>query len=269
MQAIQKKLIYLYCITKAKPNFNNSGSIEAKVYPVYSQGIYAIVSKVSPDEFSEENLKKNLTDMSWVEKGARRHEEVIEEIMKETTVLPFKFATIFQTERNVERLLKENNRKFKNIITDLDGKEEWGLKIYCNLKKLKTMLEKEDERIKQKDEEIASAGKGKAFFLKKKKGELIKDIINNKISEYTKDSFERLKRASYEAKINKILPKEVTEKKEDMILNAAFLMAGKRVREFESISEYLKTKYSDKGLNFDYTGPWPPYNFCSMEKKEG
>lgn len=264
----QKKLIYLYCITKAKPRRSNFREIGIKTYPIYSQGIYAVTGRVSPDDFGQDNLKKNLTDMAWVEKGVRQHEKVIEESMKEVTVLPFKFATIFQTEKNVEKLLKENNSKFKNMIADLDGKEEWGLKVYCDSEQFKKILQMEDERIKEKDREIASAGKGKAYFLKKKKNELIKDIITEKISEYTRDSFERLKRVSSEAKINKILPKEVTEKTEDMVLNAAFLINKKRVKEFKNILDYIQIKYSGKGLNFDCTGPWPPYNFCFMGKKE-
>jgi len=49
-----------------------------------------------------------------------------------------------------------------------------------------------------------------------------------------------------------------------MVLNAAFLLNKKRIKEFDSIVAYLKTKYAHKGLEFDWTGPWPPYNFCSM-----
>lgn len=267
MQA-QKNLIYLYCVTQTKPNRNNFEDIGVEIYPIYFQGTYAIVSKVSPDEFSEDNFKKNLANMDWVEKGVRQHERVIEEIMKDVTVLPFKFGTVFQSEENVEKLLKEQNTDFKRIIASLDGKEEWGLKIYCDLKRFKDILEKEDERIKEKEDEITSASEGKAYLLKKKKDELIEDIISKKISEYTQDCFERLKRTSLDAKINKILPKEVTEKKEDMVLNVAFFINKKRVKEFDNILQYLKAKYSDKGLIFDCTGPWPPYNFCSITKEE-
>jgi len=262
MQTAQKKLIYLYCVTKAKPERGTIEEAGVKIYPIYTGGIYAVVTRVSPDEFSEDKLKEKLADMTWVEKMARQHEKVIEGVMKNATVLPFKFGTVFQTEKNVEKLLKEENEKFKKTIANLDGKEEWGLKIYCDLKKFNTALEKEDERIREKTGEIRSAGKGKAYFLKKKKENLIKDVINEKISEYTRDTFERMKRAGLEAKLNKILPKEVTERKEDMVLNAAFLVSKKRVKEFINVLDYIKTKYFDKGMVFDCTGPWPPYNFC-------
>ena len=257
-----KELLYLYCVTKDKPSSCNFEDLGIKARAVYFSGTYAIISDVSPDDFSEDNLKKRLADMGWVEKNIRLHEKVIEEIMKDQAVLPFKFGTIFENEANVEKLLKTNNIEFKAVLALLAGKEEWGLKIYCNSVYFKDAICAGNELIMKNDKEIRAAGLGKAFFLKKKKDEIIKDIVNEKISEYTKDCFERLKITAVDTKINNILPKEVTEKQEDMVLNAVFLINNKRIKEFESVLAYLKTRYADKGLIFDRTGPWPPYNFC-------
>ena len=257
-----KELLYLYCVTKDKPPSCDFADLGIKVQPIYFQGTYALVSSVSPYDFSEDNLKKRLADMSWVEKNIRLHEKVIEEIMKDQAVLPFKFGTIFESETNVEKLLKENNVEFKAVLAHLAGKEEWGLKIYCNTGYFKDALSAGNERIAEIDKEITAAGKGKAYFLKKKKDEIIKGVINEKISEYTKDCFERLKVTAVDTRINNILPKEVTEKQEDMVLNAAFLVNNKRIKDLESVLAYLKAKYTNKGLIFDCTGPWPPYNFC-------
>lgn len=267
MPAAQKNLIYCYGVTKTKPSQSNFDDSEVKLYPVYFQGTYAMVSKVPFDEFSEENLKKNLANMEWIEKRARQHESIIEEIMKFTTVLPFKFGTIFQSEENVEKLLRERGAEYKRVIADLEGKEEWGLKIYCDIEQFKAALQQQDEKIQEKEREIASSSKGKAYFLKKKKDELVKAAVSEKISEYTKDCFERLKRLSLQAKVNKILPKAVTEKEQDMVLNAAFLINKKRIKELERILSYIRTMYSQKGLEFDWTGPWPAYNFCSLDHK--
>ena len=256
------ELLYLYCVTKDKPPSCDFADLGINVYPIYFQGIYALVSSVSPDDFSEDNLKKHLTNMSWVEKNIRLHEKIIEEIMKDQAVLPFKFGTIFESEANVEKLLKVNNIEFKAVLDHLAGKEEWGLKVYCNSGYFKDALCAGNERIAEIDKEITAAGKGKAYFLKKKKDEIIKDVINEKISEYTKDCFERLKVTAVDTKINNILPKEVTEKQEDMVLNAAFLINKERLKGFVNVLAYLKTKYLNKGLILDCTGPWPPYNFC-------
>jgi len=269
MQTAQKHLLYLYCVTKVKPDQNTLNDNEIKAYSIYSQGIYAIVGNVSEDEFGEENLKKNLADIKWVEKKIRQHEKIIEEIMKAATVVPFKFATVFHTEKNIEKMLSGRNMEFKRAIADLDDKEEWGIKIYCSPEKFRAGLEEKDKSLKEKDAEINAAGKGKAYFLRKKKEELLKDIMNQKISEYTQDSFERLKMTSMETRINKILSKEVTEKKDNMVFNAAFLIRNERVKDFKHILEYLVTKYSDRGLTIECSGPWPPYNFCRFSVKDG
>ena len=264
MKQEKRPLFYLYCITDSKPSHTTFEEMNIKIRPIYFQGTYAVISEVPLDDFSEENLKKNLVNMEWVEKKTRLHEAIIEEIMRNSTVLPFKFGTIFESKENIEKLLKERNTEFKQIIKNLDGKEEWGIKVYYNLNKFKEGLTEVDKRIQDLDRQISSASEGKAYLLKKKREELIKEIIGQKISEYTQDSFTRLKNACLEAKINKVLPKEVTEREDEMVFNAAFLIGKNRIKDFENVLSHLKTKYSNKGLTFDNTGPWPPYNFCNF-----
>lgn len=264
----EKELIYLYCITKSKPICNDFKDTGVKLSVIYFQGICAIVSDVSSDEFSEDNFKKGLNDMNWLERKVRQHENVIERIIQDTTVLPFKFGTIFDTEENVLQLLKTHGVEFKKTIEELNGKEEWGLKIYCDPKKIGETLLVEDEGIKKLDGEIASSGKGRAFFLKKKREAVIKDVLNKRISEFTQDSFNRLKRQSHNAKINKLLPAGITQKQGKMVLNAAFLINKKKIKEFDNIVAYLKSRYISEGLEFDWTGPWPAYNFCESRTYE-
>ncbi|MBI4684686.1 MAG: GvpL/GvpF family gas vesicle protein [Nitrospirae bacterium] len=268
---MREKLIYVYCVSHKEPNFKDSdlGNSHTKifgvrVYPICHQDLYAVVSKVSEDEFTEENLKKNLSDMKWVESNVLRHEEVIEEIMRDCTVIPFKFATIFKTEENVKALLEEHTEEFKKSLEGLEGKEEWGIKVYCNIDILKTNLIKENEEIKRMEQDIKLSSAGKAYLLMKKRDGLIESILNKKINEYGQDIFEELNALSRDTRINKLLPKEVTEQKDEMILNAAFLIDTCKIIVFIDTAIFLKEKYKDKGLNLNCTGPWPPYNFCSI-----
>ena len=260
-------LIYLYAVTKAKPSRRLLQELELNVYTVHFKGSYAVVSRVSPDEFSEANLKAKLADMQWLERKAVQHDNVIKAIMRETTVIPFKFATIFQSDKNVEKLLKEHASQFAKMLSRLDAREEWGMKIYCDSDKLKAVLEKEDEKIKEIDRDIISASNGKAYLLKKKKEELIDVILTDRISEYTQDFFDRLNGRSVAGKINKLLPREVTQKKEQMVLNTSFLIDKKRINECDTLVASLKNKYEQIGFEFAWTGPWPPYNFCSIAEK--
>ncbi len=272
-------LIYLYCLTNKIPKLKEAEDLPRpslksntilkegrglvdNAHFLYYQGLYAVVSNVSTDEFSEENLKRNLADLEWIKVKANIHEKAIEGIMKNTCVIPFKFATLFNTESNLKTMLGAHLERFKDILKKLEDKEEWGVKIYCNPGKLKENLIQEDEQLLNIDKEINSSLPGKAYLLKKKKEELLNIAVNKKLNEYGQVSFDRLKEKSTEARINKLLPKEVTERNDEMILNSVFLINKDKVGDFLNIVDNLKTKYIDKGLFFDCTGPWPPYNFC-------
>src|SRR3989338_2607705 len=221
MEAAEKNLIFLYCVTKKAPKLKGVGNLVDELYFVYHLGLYAVVSKVKESEFSEENLKA---------------------------------------------MMDKHLEDFKTNLRNLKNKEEWGVKIYRDIERLKGTVIHEESGILKIEKEINSSSSGKAYFLKKKKEELMKEAVNKRINEYGQESFELFKILSYEARINKLLPKEVTEKEDDMVLNSAFLVDKDKVSEFIHAVDDLKTKYNDKGLNLDCTGPWPPYNFCNLSK---
>ncbi|OGW11566.1 MAG: hypothetical protein A2W77_00415 [Nitrospinae bacterium RIFCSPLOWO2_12_39_16] len=259
-------LIYLYCITDKVPKLKEIENLVDKPYFIYHQSLYAIVNKVKESEFDEENLKRNLADLEWIKAKASIHEKAIEGIMKDACVIPFKFATIFNTEDNLKAMLSQHLKEFKALLIKLEDKEEWGVKIYCNSEKLKENLIQEDEQLLNIDKEINSSAPGKAYLLKKKKEELLNIAANKKLNEYGQVSFDRLKEKPTGVRINKLLPKEVTERNDEMILNSAFLINKDKVGDFLNIVEDIRAKYTDKGLFFDCTGPWPPYNFCNPKK---
>jgi len=267
METAKKDLIYLYCVTNLPPHqcINEGKDFGVGVDFVYHQGIYAVVSKVKESEFSEENLKKNLANFEWIKEKAGIHEKVIEGVMEGACVIPFKFGTIFNTEDNLKTMLEEHVGKFKDNLKYLEGKEEWGVKIYCDTERLRDSLFREEKEILEIDKEISSSTPGKAFLLKKKKEELLSTLVNKKINEYGQDSFEKLSKQSLQTRINKLLPKEVTDRKDDMILNSAFLVDKNKVGAFISIVDILKAQYEERGFFYDCTGPWPPYNFCQMK----
>ena len=322
----QEGLIYLYCITDkvpklsrpviemkagSRPLLDGMAGKEAEdsvdsLYFIYHRGLFAVVSKVKESEFDEENLKRNLTDLEWIKVRVNIHEKVIEGIMKNTClpdrqacVIPFKFATLFNTEGNLKTMLGAHLEEFKNILKKLEYKEEWGVKVYCNSEKLRENLTREDEQLLNIDKEINGSttptidperpstlpgispelvegrsrrvnpiGPGKIYLLKKKKEELLNIAANKERNKYAQHSFERLSRYGAEARINKLLPKEATERKDDMILNSAFLVDKNKVTDFLTMVEGLKAVFVDRGFFFDCTGPWPPYNFVTAETQK-
>jgi hypothetical protein len=263
MEVAEKELIYLYCVTNTMPDLKEVESLVDKLYFVKQKSIYAVVSKVKENEFSEENLKKNLINLEWIKTKANNHERVIEGVMKFTCVVPFKFGTIFNSEDKLRVMLKRYAKKLKMNLENLAGKEEWGAKIYCNIDKLKEAIIQRDKDFLVIEKKIKSSTPGKAFLLKKKKEELLKQAVIKKINDYGQYSFDKLGAHSLHTHINKLLPKEFTQRKDDMILNAAFLIDKNKVDAFIDVTDMLKEQLVVEGFHIDCTGPWPPYNFCS------
>ncbi len=262
----RKGLIYLYCITDKVPKLKEAEDLVGNARFFYYQGLYAVVSNVSTDEYNEENLKKNLANLEWIKSKAGIHEKVIETVMKNSCVIPFKFGTLFNTEENLKIMFKKHIGKFKDTLKYLEGKEEWGVKIYCDIDKLKANLIREDKELLNIDKEINSASPGKAFILKKKKDELVNTSVNKKLNDYGQRIFERLNQHSIQSCINKLLPREVTERKEEMVLNSTFLIKKNKVENFIEAESALKEIFKEMEFFLDCTGPWPPYNFTNAKK---
>lgn len=261
---MKKKLIYLYCLTREVPKLKDADRIVDKVYFIYHCGLYAIVSKVSSEEFAKENLEKNLNDMDWVKKKATIHEQVIEEVMKARCVLPFKFATLYNSEISFKLCMENYVQIFRDKLEILENRQEWGVKIYCDIERLREMFVCRE----QGDKAISSSSPGKGYLLKKKKQELTNQLINKRYNECAKACFEELSRHSAQSRLNRLLPREVTERKEEMILNSAFLIEQDRAVDFIAVVGSLKTAYKEEGFLIDCTGPWPAYNFCEIPKEK-
>jgi len=153
IKEVKEDLIYLYCITDKAPKLKEIENSADKPYFIFYQDLYAIVNKVKESEFAEENLKRNLADLEWIKVKASIHEKVIEGIMKNSCVIPFKFAAIFNSEDNLKTMLSRHLEEFKDILEQLEDKEEWGVKIYCDLEKLKEVIIQEDGEILNIDKE--------------------------------------------------------------------------------------------------------------------
>jgi hypothetical protein len=264
----RQQLVYLYCVADKKPELKKIEGLADDLYLVCHNGLYAVAGKVEEEEFGQEGLKRNMADFEWVKAKASVHERIIEQVMDDTDVIPFKFGTLFNTNDSLKAMLEEYGEEFKAILRKLENKEEWGVKIYCDTKKSKAFSINDEPEILEIEDRINSSSVGKAFFLKKKKNELLAQTINRKINEYGQESFDLLKDLSFEARINKLLPKEVTEREDEMILNSVFLINKEEVDDFTSMVDTLKMHYENEGFYIYCTGPWPPYNFCGLSNQK-
>src|SRR5439155_13216673 len=81
------------------------------------------------------------------------HEFVNETVMREHTVIPMSFGTVFRSEEDVTELLRSTHQAFSEVLEKMQDKIEFGLKVLWDRDKVVSSLEQENEEIRRlKDE---------------------------------------------------------------------------------------------------------------------
>ena len=265
--------LYLYCIrekTEDAPAISERG-IDGKgeVFALAYRELEVFVSKVSMEEFSSEEIqKKAKEDLSWIKEKAIIHEKIIEEAMrrddKVLSLIPMRFGIIFKEVEKLEKTLNEDYSRIKEVLDRIRDKQEWSVKVYLkDRKKIEQMIKEKSEVIKEKEKEIASLSEGMAFFMEEELKDVISKEVNKELDNIAEDLFESLSKQAAASVKSKILEKELTGRREPMVLNSAYLIPREKIENFKKEAEGLNQKIQAKGFYLEHSGPWPVYNFTS------
>ena len=240
---------YVYCIVKAEHPLRfgplGIGSEPAEVHTVHFRDIAAVVSN-TPMVVQDPTRDNVLA-----------HQRVNETVMQQHTVIPMSFGTVFKTDDDIMELLRSAYDAFLDVLTKMQDKFEFGLKVLWDRDQIIREIEEEDEDIRRLKGEISSQ-KGSTYFARMQYGRLIDAALQARSERYVAEIFEALRDVSVASRSNKPIG-------DRMIMNAAFLVARDREQAFDARVKDIGQHY-DK-LTFKYTGPWPPYNFVNIRLK--
>jgi hypothetical protein len=240
---------YVYCIIRSTEplKFGPIGMDEQwpDVYTIIYQDMAAIVSDVpiSPLDSTRENVLA--------------HERVNETVMREHTVIPMSFGTIFKTREDIMELLRSAYEAFTDVLNKMQDKLEFGLKVLWDRDETVRAIEEEDEDIHRLKSEISSQ-KGSTYFARMQYGRLIDSALQQRSDRHVTEFLQRLRDVSVASRVNRAIG-------DKMIMNAAFLVQRDQELAFDRRIKEIAAAF-DK-LTFKYTGPGPPYNFVNIRLK--
>lgn len=267
---ISKSGLYAYGIVGKSPQRLDIVGIDKKnkVYPVVGEDNCVMVSEVDIDQFQSQVKqlvsalgKTTGTLQLGAEEVLQAHEDVVEALMKETTIVPFKFGTILRDEQAATKLLQDEAETFKKLLTKFTGRAEWGLKVYVDKQALMKHVVQAEPRFRSLEEQRAKLSRGAAYLLGKKMEEEVKNHVAALLAQVTEEIFQDLGKDAFEAKLNNTWQQKVTGKNKEMILNAAYLVEREKVADLRQRGKSFMEKYEFMGLEAEFSGPWPPYNF--------
>lgn len=245
--------LYLYGIVggpvEEPLGLSGIGQPPGDVFVIPYDDIAAVVSKTPETEFppSRQNVFT--------------HQRVLLSLMERYTVIPVSFGNTLGTAHDVIEVLRGGYDGFKGTLSYIHGKIEVGLAVSW---KQEAFME-----------ELKSIGKGLASLTGPRRrilrqpshslqtaistGEAAAEALAARAAKISRAIHDNLKTYTVSSRLNAPLG-------ERMVLNAAYLVEKARETEFDQRVNEVAAELGDR-FDFNYTGPWPPYNFVDIRLK--
>lgn len=255
------QLLYLYGVTSRNQSLpeRTPASLEA----VSDSALVAIVEPVSADEFAPEVLDKTLHSVESLADLARKHEAVLEAVMQVGPVIPARLCTLYSHADAVRTCLAENQERFLGALGRIHGRQEWGLKVFCDETRLRAAAGAADAEVHALDAAAATASPGLAYVLAKKRDARSVEVASARIDDAVDEILGALEPLPVETCVKPLLPEQATGRCETMVLNLVALVDTAARERFHAAVENLARRFGHDGFTFEVSGPWPPYSFCA------
>ncbi len=261
--------LYLFCLTRGKlvPYLEGTGITGDDILVMKDfSDITAVVCEVPEDEFSGSSSELKLQDLGWIGPRALRHEQVIEEVMRYSPVLPARFGSLFSSVERLENLVESNMLAINRFLDHVADKEEWSVKGLVSKSEAldRIFLDKLEGVI----EDFSSFTPGVRYFKERQLRSEAGKELSGTVKQTCDAVATQLISLSTSAQKRKIINLSKDENDKQTVVNWAFLVNHSIVGDFLTRIEDANGQYNRKGLFFECSGPWPPYSFCPSLEME-
>ncbi|MBI4458983.1 MAG: GvpL/GvpF family gas vesicle protein [Acidobacteria bacterium] len=171
------------------------------------------------------------------------HGQVIARAFELQTVLPMRFGTFFHSEKQIEELIRENQRELLETFCRLRGKAEMRLKLL-----FPSTAEKSDTVVKKSPSKLLSL-RGRQIQPSQDPVDPASQAIAEQCSEWLRQTFQPLQdhtccRRSADS---------------ELVVDCAHLIESARIENYRRVCSRASDQMKDCALRM--SGPWPPYHF--------
>ncbi|HEY1523235.1 MAG TPA: GvpL/GvpF family gas vesicle protein [Solirubrobacteraceae bacterium] len=250
---------WVYCVVPAERAPELAAGLSgvesaSPVVAVVEGELAALLSRVPLSQYGDEQLRRHLEDIAWLERTARAHEAVQEGAMRNGPLVPLRMCTIYRELAGVRRMLRDRAELFAENLAAVEDCAEWGVKVFVDLRRIPASSPAEPEPTN-------SSG---ADYLAGRQRE--RDRVSEADELCLRCAEEVHQAVSVMARQDRVNPVQRAEahgRDAEMVLNEAYLLQDSRIEELRSTVEELAERWAPDGLLVELTGPWPPYNFVS------
>jgi hypothetical protein len=252
---------YLFCLARAGllPPLEGQG-LEGSPLGVASLGdLAAVYCLVDQEEFCGADSEQRLQDLAWIGPRVCRHQEVVEQVMRHSPVVPARFGTLFSSREKLEQALKVHHDPVRLFLDQVAQQEEWGVKGL--LDRSQALAARLAELMDREAERLADLAPGRRYF----EAQRLKAQAEQELRRWLKQAGRQLAAELQDYALNqrqRRLPGlGGNGSGREVILNWAFMVPQAAAAAFKARVEAASRRCGPAGLIFKCTGPWPPYSF--------
>jgi len=255
--------IYVYAVgrrppAEAQPRMR--GVADAPVTTVEEEGLTAVVSPVSLEEFGEDALRRNLERLDWLEATARAHHAVVDAVAEHAVVVPLGLATVYRNAERARGALRDRHEEFTRALARVTGRTEWGVKIYADLGEAvsRTAGSGAPEPV------AADARPGTAYLRRRGAQRHDEEEARREVLTLADRVDDELCAIAATRRLHRPQDPQLSGERGWMVLNAAYLVDDERAEDFRTAVARLAGMRTE--LRLQLTGPWAPYSFAAEEE---
>ncbi len=239
---------YLYAFTGAqhvRQSYDGLGLNGGPTYAILEGPLAAIVSDMPNKRLRPER------------RLLAAHQAVLRLLMEDATPLPVSFGTIASDADDVRRILQANQAAFVQQLRRVDGKVEMGVKVTWNVPNIFEHFVSTCDRLRALRDEVYRGGREPSQADKIELGRAFDRALGEERARHMATVTLALGPLCAEIKAND--PRDERE-----VMSLACLVPRDAQGEFEA-AIFEAARLFDNDYSFDYSGPWPPFNFVNGE----
>lgn len=240
-----------------------AGLDESPVLVAEGKGIGVLISRLPSDQYSASAVERNTGDVNWLSPRAMAHDRVLTWAQEHGGVIPLPMFSLWGSDAALSKALATRRAALRRILEKVDGADEFGVRVYRREDVMLQSLDDFDPAIAQLRREANAASPGQRYLIERKIADQGKQALRAASQRLAKQVFEDLKPLARSALARPLVPEAGRAQDASLVLNGAFLVDRSRLDEFRAAIGERVRELQPRGLAFDFTGPWPPYNFVA------
>lgn len=238
------------------------GLDDAPVEVLQAAACGVLVSRLPQSGYAPDVIERSTGDVSWLSPRAMAHDRVLTWAQEHGGVVPLPMFTMFGSDGALVKSMEDRAQAITRVFQSVAGADEFGLRIHRRDGQLLSAIDEIDPEIAALRKDAAGAAPGQRYLLERKIDERARGSMRAASQRIAREIYESLRAVARDAVARPLTP-DANRSDVTLVLNGAFLVDRPRVTEFRAAVAAHMQQQEPRGLVFDFTGPWPPYNFVA------